>query len=351
MNCQDLKELLSAYADGELVGTQRDFVEEHLAGCADCRATLADYTKTREQLLSLRATPPIPDIKEATMFKIKLLEAPVKLRRWLRPALVGVPIIAILATVLALHLSGSFSNYKSVIAKAYAATEDLTSYRGTTNGYHKEREADELIHDWYCNFEYVNPDRYHLIAGYPEGYLDEYRKETTLIGDQVYTSSASWAPNMEELEQFTPSKEQTLELITMLIDMETMPDEIIEGTDCFHYQGTVDIEKLLAWERPARERRFKNMIERYPELHFDLEEMVKTAEDMWRTRKITHELWVGKDDYLIRQWKQVMQPLGQYHTYVTIIDYYDFNEPIVIEPPLTETGDLLPGWSVTTLEE
>jgi hypothetical protein len=350
MNCRDLKELLSAYADGELVGTQRDFIEEHLAGCADCQALLADYTKTREQLLSLRATPPMPDIKEATMFKIKLLEAPVKLRRWLRPALVAIPIIIILSIVLPLHLSGSFSGYRGVFAKAYAATEGLTSYRLTTNGYFKEREADELVHCWYCNLEYVNPDRYHLIAGYPEGYLEEFRKETTIIGDQIYTWSTSSVPDVEELEQYTPTKEQTLELLGMLIDIEELADENIDGTDCYHYRGVVDIEKWLAWGRPERERRFKAMIERSG-LHFDLEQMVKTAEDTWRTREMTYDFWIGKDDYLIRQWKHVIQPLGQYHTFVTIINYYDFNEPIVIEPPLTESGELLEGWKVTSLEE
>jgi hypothetical protein len=353
MKCENIKELLSAYVDSELTDTQRNLVEEHLAGCADCRAILADYTEVRKQLLSLQETPPLPDVEEATMTKIKMVRAPAKLRRWLRPALVAASIIIILAIVLPLQLSGSPDDFSSVIAKAYAATEKLESYRLTTNGYHKERETDELVHDWYCNLEYANPDRYHLIAGYPEEYQKGFRKERTIIDDQVYTWGASSAPNMEELEQFTPTKEQTLELLTMLIDMETMPDDIIDGTDCFHYQGTVDIEKLLAWERPARERRFKDMIERYPNYNFDLEEMVKRAEDMWRTKEITGELWVGKDDYLIRQWKEVrVRPhVVYYHTSVAIFNYYDFNEPIVIEPPLTESGELLEGWVLTTLEE
>jgi hypothetical protein len=352
MNCKDLEELLSAYADGELVGTQRDFIEEHLAGCADCRALLADYTKTREQLLSLRAIPAIPDIKQATMSKIKMANAPAKLRRWLRPALVAASIIIILAIVLPLQLSGSPDDFSSVIAKAYAATEKLESYRLTYNEYHKKQEAGELVHSWYCNLEYVNPDRYHSVVGYPEEYQKGFRKERTIIGDQVYTWGASSAPNMEALGQFTPTKEQTLELLTMLIDMETMPDETMDGVDCYHYKGKVDIEKLLAWERPAREQRFKDALERYPDPGiFDLEEMIKKAEDMWRRSEIAYEFWIGKDDYLIRQWKQVIQPLLQCHTYVTIINYYDFNEPIVIEPPLTESGELLEGWRVTSLEE
>ena len=57
MRCSDIEELLSAYADDELPFTQKDFVEEHLAACADCRATLEDYRLIRRQLTSLRETP------------------------------------------------------------------------------------------------------------------------------------------------------------------------------------------------------------------------------------------------------------------------------------------------------
>ena len=57
MNCSDIQELLSAYANGELPRTQREFVEEHLAICADCPASLADHTRVRHQLTSLRAAP------------------------------------------------------------------------------------------------------------------------------------------------------------------------------------------------------------------------------------------------------------------------------------------------------
>ena len=33
-----------------------------------------------------------------------------------------------------------------------------------------------------------------------------------------------------------------------------------------------------------------------------------------------------------------------------IIKYYDFNEPISIEPPLDAEGSLLPGWTILTGE-
>lgn len=356
MNCRDLEELLSAYADGELAGTQRHFLDEHLTSCADCRAILADYTKIREQLLSLRVTSPLPDIKEATMSKIKMVRVPVRLRRWLRPALVAAPVLVVLITLLSLYLSGFFLG-TGVIAKAYAAMEGVRSYRLTVDGYHKELETDELVHSWRSNLEYLSPDRYHWIAGYPEGYEGDFGKflrERIIIGDQVYTriiqGLLSSVPDVEGLGEITPSREQTLEALDIIVEIETMPDEVIDGTDSYHYRGMADIEKYIDKQRPRWERMFARQTLLDPEV------MVEAAADGWRTREVEYELWIGKDDYLIRRWKETARPLpgqpatSRYHTLVTVFDYYDFNEQIVIEPPLTESGELLPGWSLHVLE-
>ena len=79
MRCSDLDELLSAYANGELSRTQREFIEEHLSSCADCRVALADYTEVRQQLMYLKATPSMPDLSEATMSRIRAAKyAPLK---------------------------------------------------------------------------------------------------------------------------------------------------------------------------------------------------------------------------------------------------------------------------------
>jgi len=102
MNCRDLEELLSAYADGELSRTQWEFIEEHLAGCADCRATLAEFKTVGRQLASLRETPTSPDISKSTLSKIKTTKAlPDKsYRRWLRPVTAAAAIVAVIAIML-----------------------------------------------------------------------------------------------------------------------------------------------------------------------------------------------------------------------------------------------------------
>lgn len=44
MNCETLEELLSAYIDGEVTAEERQTVEQHVASCVSCRATLQDFS-------------------------------------------------------------------------------------------------------------------------------------------------------------------------------------------------------------------------------------------------------------------------------------------------------------------
>lgn len=103
MNCCDLEELLSAYADGELSRTQREFIEEHLSGCASCRETLAEFETVGRQLSSLRELPAASDISKSTLSKIKSSDVytPKYRWRWLRPVTASAAIVAVIAIMLA----------------------------------------------------------------------------------------------------------------------------------------------------------------------------------------------------------------------------------------------------------
>ena len=48
MNCEQIRELLAGYQDGELDNDQRQRVEKHLEGCAECREDLAQLEKVKE---------------------------------------------------------------------------------------------------------------------------------------------------------------------------------------------------------------------------------------------------------------------------------------------------------------
>ena len=322
MNCKDLKELLSAYVDGELSRTQREFIEEHLAVCADCKATLEGYRVVNQKLTSLREVPAMPDRKGAIMSRIKDMSNRPG-RRWLRPALAAIPIVAILIALTVLQPWSSFTGTQSVMAKAYAATAGLQSYRmsvfssSTSGGRTFEQNS-----EW----EFAAPDRWHQ-----KFTLDGRAYEIISIGDRRYIRDpadgrlvvGAWSPTV-------PSKEETLEILASLVDLKRLPEENIGGTDCLHYKGRVDMDRRVDEIKAKMDPNDP----RY-------EETLKQVEEM-RSIRTEVELWIGKEDYLIRKWQQETSLPEVKSESVRL--YYDFNEPITIEPPVNASGELLAGW-------
>jgi hypothetical protein len=94
-----------------------------------------------------------------------------------------------------------------------------------------------------------------------------------------------------------PDVGSTFSLLNALHDFQTLPDQKIDGVDCYHYEG--------------------NLIESQNQI-------------------IVVDIWVGKDDNLPRK-----ETMGSDYTVL----FSNFNQPIVIAAPLTSAGDLLPGWN------
>lgn len=222
------------------------------------------------------------------------------------------------------------------MAEAYAATEGLQSYRMTSSATITfEGKTIEQTFE----LEFAAPDHYH-----GKMTLDGETHEFIIIGDKQYTRESGSARSgnlyVISLSNSILSKEDTLELLDTLTDLEKLPDEEVDGVDCLHYRGRVDIDRMVdEWKAeldPAQ-----------PEY----EEMLEAMERQ-RQMKTEVELWIGKDDYLIRQMKHDMQvpseDAGQWDTSSSIVRYYDFNEPIQIEPPVTASGELLPGWRLVS---
>ncbi len=187
MRCAELEELLSAYANSELSRTQKEFVEEHIANCADCREELESYTNVRRQIVSLRDTGGLQDIKEATMSAIKGWDAGKRSLKWLRPALAAVPVVAALAVLLAWQPWNPDPGFQSIMVKAQAATASLQSYRislevTTTN-------TDEETFVVKAEIEFAAPDRYHV-----KQTGDEDNLEYIFIGDKQYFKNSSASP-------------------------------------------------------------------------------------------------------------------------------------------------------------
>ena len=83
MNCEQVRNLLDEYLDGELAAAQRASVDEHLAGCAPCRAELEILRNTATLVGSL---PRVKAPKELTEdIKARLVSRPAAVRSRRRP--------------------------------------------------------------------------------------------------------------------------------------------------------------------------------------------------------------------------------------------------------------------------
>ncbi|MDD4987150.1 MAG: zf-HC2 domain-containing protein, partial [Dehalococcoidales bacterium] len=250
--------------------------------------------------------------------------------RWLRPAAVALAAIVVLIVALVQPWS---VNPQGVIAKAYSATEGLLSYRATISGTGSEgRTLDSVI-------EFAFPDRFRVRIT-SDGETDEF----IVVGDKQYVKSGDMSRNMiiafSRSASSMLSKESTLKLIDSLTDIRTLPDERIKGVDSYHYKGRYDTEKMIEREKA----RLAEMQSR-----MDADDYEKMMEGLENSLNVNTEieLWIGKNDNLIRQMIQTTQYPdgdGQLQTTSTTMAFYDFNEPIIIEPPLDADGELLEGW-------
>ena len=253
--------------------------------------------------------------------------------RWRRLALVAIPIVAILIALTVLQPWNSFPGPQSVIAKAYAATTELQSYRMSYSSITRdiEGEASKLT----TESEFVAPESY-----YVKLLVDGDVTEFIITGGKQYAKNIDPSRNVSFAVARSSSsfltKEVTLQMVDDLTDLRELPDEKIDGTHCLHYRGRVDMEKQI-------EEAKANLDPSNPHDARLLEEVEQLRN--WKTEV---ELWIGKHDYLIRQmkhdWQVPVEDTGRRATSSVTIKYYDFNKPITIGPPVTPSGELLPGW-------
>jgi hypothetical protein len=258
-------------------------------------------------------------------------------RRWWRPALVVLAAVVVLIVAL-VQPWGSPLEPESVMAKAYTATEGLLSYR---SAYFGTTMAEGETSSHLMEVAFAAPDRYHIrITNNDE--TDEF----IIIGDTQYVAKGSFTGASITVisDSFSSvlSKQATLDLLDELTDLQTLPEETIDRVRCLHYLGKLDMEKRI-------EETKKNIQEfnTNSDAHAVTDEQMEEIFEQMRSIDVTHEIWIGKDDYLIRQIKTEQRgpadENGQLSVSMTM-NYYDFNQPVTIEPPLDAEGNLLPGW-------
>ena len=195
--------------------------------------------------------------------------------------------------------------------------------------------------------EFVATERYHIKA-----YKDESWEETIIIDHKVYSRDSdndNWrevelSPNVLEAQKASlkvsiPSAETTLQLLDSIIDLEKLTDEKIDGVDCFHCRGRVDMAQQVEEQIAEMEAKLELSKQEFKERF----EAQKWMWDWQRRWEVNYELWISREDCFIRQQRHETQmPVmespkeekirGEMKN-TAFMHYYDINEPIDIEPP------------------
>jgi hypothetical protein len=103
MNCEEYDNQLGDYVDGTLSPGARLHVEAHLAGCARCRAVIADFESIRSMARTLEPIVPAPQVWR----RISAAAAASRRSRWSRAGLAGWQ--PALASAMAVLLIGGLS--------------------------------------------------------------------------------------------------------------------------------------------------------------------------------------------------------------------------------------------------
>lgn len=236
---------------------------------------------------------------------------------WLRPAVFTLSVVAVVAMLFVLQPWTVNNGYTTLLAKAKEAAENIQSY--CVNSYDTTVNIDDpenvqAITD--NTFEFILPDLAHLT--YYHSYPSTHNGITTLKEEsfEIYYDGEFQYYQSEDKDFLlrttgdlyylyyanggSMSQEHAVAMLEFMSEPEQLADEAIDGVTCLHYIGNLKIGDTKV------------------------------------------EIWIGKDDYLIRQVKQVIQSEKYISTYIT--RFYNFNADIVIELPLDDSGNLLSGW-------
>jgi hypothetical protein len=263
-----------------------------------------------------------------------------KTRRWLRLALVAIPSVALLIVLTVLQPWNTVPSPQSNVAKAYAATSDVKSYR--FSGTSDSEDLDGFSTQQNIEAEFTSPDSYHV-----KMIENGQEIEFIIIGDKQYLNSDSLNKHLslvmtQGLYRMS-SREGAMSYLDMLTDIRELPEVKIDGVSCLHYYGRQDIEKQITeTKRTIMESQLQVGIEP------DEEEIDKHLEIM-RFVDVKIELWIGRYDYIIRQ----LKVNGRFpdddegRKFVTTnvtMQFFNLNQPVTIKAPLDTNGQLLPGW-------
>jgi hypothetical protein len=140
------------------------------------------------------------------------------------------------------------------------------------------------------------------------------------------------------------------ELTDLFIEIQKLIDEAVHGVTCQHYTAKIDTDKyidnLISTTRQELEELESENSDFNDNIH--IEELVDYLNSR-REENIEVEYWISKSDGILRQIKLDASELivtGTHLFDVTgyRVEFYNINQPVIINPPENMFGELLPGW-------
>ncbi|MBN2074274.1 MAG: hypothetical protein JW762_01860 [Dehalococcoidales bacterium] len=234
--------------------------------------------------------------------------------------------------------SNDRTDYKEVIEKAIKASEQVRSYRVEMQSSIIEQENTSQTNSV---MEFVAPDRLHTVTRMSGEFSSS--EEMIQIGTTVYTrenSTDDWRIRDWEDERMAARDLASGMLLSLekLVDIEILKDEKIDGIDCYHFMGKVNIQG-------QQEEELALLDESDP--YYEQRKMVYESVDYIRDDM---EFWISKDNYMLRQctvymeirsYKDKGEDTEEVENYgsTTMLRFYDYNEPVEITAPSAEHAD------------
>src|SRR4030043_1569520 len=139
MNCQDIQQKLSAYAEGIVPPEEKILIEEHLKSCPKCNESLASLRKTIDYVHSVEDVEPPAWLTQKVMAKIKTEVQPKKkiIQKLFYPLHIKLPLEAVITALVAvitiyifktiqpdMKLAQAPSEHETVIARSPSKVDD-----------------------------------------------------------------------------------------------------------------------------------------------------------------------------------------------------------------------------------
>ena len=205
MSCDELKQLLDAYIDGELTEAEMRAVSEHAQACESCREELAAAQLLKDTLAHMDDDIAVPlQAQAAWRNAVRAEAAKQRKKKWTRYASA---VAAVLVLAFGVNLFLDEPAQQPMMRSA--VTADSAEYAVIARDGTSEESAGETVHvsrkiaadapqeamdklsqlakEYSANF--VQEGEFACRIGLPAQYLEEFTKAAQRIGQQVYSET------------------------------------------------------------------------------------------------------------------------------------------------------------------